>query len=70
MAGIFCSWYAKLDTLHTETNYLLAILLFVRGAESDGETSPSCATVKGSIDASSSSLEASIPTEQLRGECE
>ena len=62
------SWYAKLGTLHTETNYLLANFLFVRGAESDGETSPSCATVNESIDASSSSLEASIPTQQMRGD--
>ena len=57
-----------MGTLHTETNYLLAIVLFVRGAESDRATSPSCATVNGSIDASSSSLEASIPTQQMRGD--
>ena len=57
---ISCSWDANLGNVHTEINYLTAILSFVHGAEGDGATSPSCATVNGSIDASSSSLEASI----------
>ena len=67
---ISCSWYAKLGTLQMETNYLLAILLFVCGAESDVATSHSCATSNESIDASNSSLEASITTQHIRGGCE
>ena len=51
-----CSWYAKLGTLHTEKIYLLANLSFVRGTEGDGTTSPSCATVNGSINAYRASL--------------
>ena len=55
-----CRWYATLGTLHTKTNYLLANLSFPRGAEGDGATSHSCASTKGSIEASSSSLEAQM----------
>ena len=55
-----CSWYAKSGTFHTEKIYLLANLSFVHGAEGDGTTSHSCANTKGSIDASSSSLEAQM----------
>ena len=51
-----CSWYAKSGTLHTEKIYLLANLSFVRGAEGDGTTSPSCATVNGSFNAYRASL--------------
>ena len=63
------NWYKKLGTLHTETNHLLAIVLFVCGTDSDRATSPSGATINGSIDASSSSLEASIPTQTNVGGC-
>ena len=55
-----CSWYTKSGTLHMKKNYLLANLSFVRGAEGDGTMSHSCANTKGSIDASSSSLEAQM----------
>ena len=64
-----CSWYAKLGTSQAETNYLLAILLFVCGAKSDGATLPSCAIVNESIDASSSLLEASIATQDIQEGC-
>ena len=48
-------------------NYLLAILMFVCCAESDGATLPSSAIVNGSIDASNSLLEALIATQHMRG---
>ena len=51
-----CNWYAKSRTLHTEKIYLPANLLFVRSAEGDGTTSPSCATVNGLINAYRASL--------------
>ena len=57
-----CSWKAKLGTLHTEKDYLLALFIFVRGAEGDEATSPSFAAENEAIDASSSSLEALIAT--------
>ena len=62
-----CSWYAKLGILHTKKIYLLANLLFVRGAKDDGATSPSFSIVNGSIDASSLWLEAPIATNYMRG---
>ena len=43
-----------------EKKYLLANLSFARGAEGDGATSHSCASIKRSIDASRSSLEAQM----------
>ena len=52
----------KLGTLHTEINYLLAILSFAPSAKGDGATLPSCASRNGSIDASISLLEALIIT--------
>ena len=52
-----CYWNAKLDTLHTEKNYLLAIFTFAHGAEGDRATSPSFASRNGSIDASKLSLD-------------
>ena len=55
-----CSWYVKLGTLHTKKNYLLANLLFPHGLEGDGAMSHSCASTKGSIEASSSSLKAQM----------
>ena len=58
-----CSWQAKLGTLDTEKNYLLAIFTFVRGAEGDRATLPSSASRHGSVDASRLSLE----TEMERG---
>ena len=64
-----CSWYAKLGTLHTEKNYLLANRSFVRGAEGDGQTYPSFTAENGLINASSSSLEAPIATFYMRGRC-
>ena len=51
---------AKLCNVHTKKNYLVAILLFVHGAEGDRTTSPSFENINGSIDASSSSLEAQM----------
>ena len=57
-----CSWEAKLGTLHTEINYLLANLSFVTGAEGDRESLTSGASTNGSIGASISSLEALITT--------
>ena len=57
-----CCWNAKLDTLHTEKNYLLALFTFVRGVEGDEAPSPSFAAENEAIDASSSSLEALIAT--------
>ena len=62
-----CSWYAKLGSLHTEKINQLANLLFDHSAEGDGAISPSFSTVNGSIDASSSSLEAPIATHHIRG---
>ena len=62
-----CSWYAKLGSLHTEKIYQLANLLFVCSAEGDGAISPSFSTINGSIDVSSSSLEAPIATHHIRG---
>ena len=55
----FC-WKAKLGTLHTEKNYLLALFTFVRGAKGDRATSPSSASRNGSIHASRLSLEAQM----------
>ena len=55
----FC-WKAKLGTLHTEKNYLLALFTFVRGAKGDRATSPSFASRNGSIHASRLSLEAQM----------
>ena len=63
-----CSWEANGSGLRTVNKYLFADLLLFTSGEGDGATSPSCATVNGSIDASSSSLEASIPTQQMRGD--
>ena len=57
-----CSWNAKLGTLHTKQNYLLALFTFIRGVEGDKATSPSFAAENEAIDASSSSLEALIAT--------
>ena len=67
-----CSWQAKLNTLDTEKNYLLAIFSFVRGAEGDEATSPSVASRHKSIDASRLSLEAQIERDfmQLAGKAE
>ena len=64
-----CSWYAKLGSLHTEKIYLLANLLFVRGAKGDGAILPSFSTVDRSIDAPSSSMKAPIATHHIRGGC-
>ena len=55
-----CSWQAKLNTLDTEKNYLLAIFNFVHGAEGDEATSPSFPSRHKSIDASRMSLEAQM----------
>ena len=55
----FC-WKAKLGTLHTEKNSLLALFTFVRGAKGDRATSPSSASRNGSIHASRLSLEAQM----------
>ena len=57
-----CCWKAKLGTLHTEKNYLLALFISVRGVEGDEATSLSFAAENEAIDASSSSLEALIAT--------
>ena len=55
----FC-WKAKLGTLHTEKNSLLALFTFVHGAKGDRATSPSFASRNGSIHASRLSLEAQM----------
>ena len=65
-----CSWCAKLGTLHTKKTYLLVDLSFVCGAECDGETSPSCASTKRSIDASNSSLEVQLARGFMQLVCE
>ena len=65
-----CGGDANRSSFTTANKYLFADLLLFTSEKGDGETSPSCATVKGSIDASTSSLEASIPSEQMRGVCE
>ena len=49
--------------------YLLANLSFVHGAKGDGAMSPALENTNGSIDASSSSLEAYIATYDMRGGC-
>ena len=41
-----CCWKAKLGTLHTGKNYLLALFTFVCGADGERETSPSFANRK------------------------
>ena len=64
------SWDAKLCNVHTKINYLLAILSFVRGAESDRTTSPSFENTNGSIDASSSSLKAQMARSFMQLVCE
>ena len=56
------NWKAKLGTLHTKKNYLLALLTFVRGVEDDEAMLPYFAAENQAIDASSSSLEAVIAT--------
>ena len=57
-----CSWKAKLDTLHTEKNYLIVLFTFVHGVEGDEATSPSFAASKAGIDAFTKLLEALIAT--------
>ena len=54
----------------TPKKYLLANLSFVHGAKGDGTTSHSCTSTKGSIDASSSSLEAQIARCSMQLVCE
>ena len=61
-----CRGDANRSSFTTANKYLFADLLLFKSGEGDEAMSPSCATVKGSIDASSSSLEVSIPTEQMR----
>ena len=61
---------ANRSSFTTANKYLFADLLLFTSGKGDEATSPSCETVNGSIDAFSSSLEASIPTEQMRGGCE
>ena len=65
-----CSWQAKLGTLDTEENYLLAIFTFVRGAEGDRATLPSSVSRNGSIYASRLSLETEMERDfmHLEGE--
>ena len=53
----------------TANNYLFADLLLFKSGEGDVAPSPSGETVNRSIDVSSSSLEASIPTQQMREGC-
>ena len=55
---ISCCWKAKLGTLHTEKNYLLALFTFVHGEEGDSTTSPSFSSGNRSTDASKTLLEA------------
>ena len=65
-----CSWQAKLGTLDTEENYLLAIFTFVRGAVGDRATLPSSASRNGCSYASRLSLETEMERDftQLEGE--
>lgn len=65
MAHYFIQLCAKLGTLHMEMNYLLAILSFLCGTEGDGATLLSFAAKNGTIDASSSSLDAPIATHHM-----
>ena len=65
-----CNWHAKLGTLHTKINCLLAILSFVRGAEGDGETSPPFATRYTSISAYRWSLRAQMARYFMQLACE
>ena len=64
-----CNCKAKLGTLHTEKNYLIAFFTFVRGVEGDEATSPSFAAENKAIDASSSSLEALVTTLEMQKAC-
>ena len=67
-----CSCQGKLNTLHAEKNYLLALSTFVSGMEGDKATSPSFASRNGSIDASRLSLETQMKRDfmQLAGKAE
>ena len=67
-----CCWKAKLGTLHTEKNYLLALFTFVHSAEGERATFPSFASRNGSIHASRLSLEAQMERDSilLEGEAE
>ena len=60
MAHSFIQLVCKVGHFTHEKKYLLANLSFAYGAECDGAMSHSCASTKGSIDASSSSLEAQM----------
>ena len=56
MACCFMQLVCKVREFTHKKIYLLANLSFVHGAEGDGTTSPSCATVNGSINAYRASL--------------
>ena len=60
---------ANRSSFTTANKYLFADLLFIESGEGDEPASPSFAAENESLDASSSSLEASIANYYMRGGC-